>query len=500
MRHIPNTIIYLIFICLGLSVCIDASAQAKANAFESTFRTKTAEERANDPFEQTGFMKFLRKVENKLPSDTSNVQKGWKVSALPGISYSSDQGFQVGALGHVYYHGNGEHYPQPIHDIGWELSWFTRGRTRAYVSYDSKFIIPNIRFNGSATFVNDPMYAFYGYNGATQRYDLKGMGPRQYGMDRMMLRVLGDFQGKIVGDLHWAAGIAYWGFWTDKMKGSFAAKYAKPEDGGDVSMYTAYRNYGLIRPEEKNGGHALEFKAGFMYDSRDQEAAPNRGIWAELYTYGSPDICGNSMSYLKLAAHFRHYVTLPLHWRGGGIVFAYHAAYQGTIAGEVPFYIQQNVNTLILRQMLSEGLGSSNTVRGLAANRIIGDGVVWANVDLRVKLVSFKLLKQFFSLTVCPFYDMGTVVQPYRAEMQYEFLTREWFGSTKNIYFDPSIRSKSDFNKLVYTPIHVVGGGAKFAWNENFIGSIEFAKCIDNRGRGMDEGDVWVSIGVGYAF
>lgn len=480
-----------------LANTVDAYAQLQSNAFESTFngekiRAKLAKNG------NKGLAKLLNSIEKKLPSDTLTVKKGWTVSALPGISYSTDMGFQVGAMGHVYYHGDGRYYPQPIHDIGWEISWFTRGRTRAYVSYDSKYLIPNTRFNGSVTFVNDPIYTFYGFNGAAQKFYQKEMGAMQYGMNRMFVRVLGDFQGKIVGGLQWAAGIAYWGFWMDRMKGSFYKKYCPM--GDDKTMFTTYADFGLIKEKEKNGGHNLEFKAGLMYDTRDQEAAPNKGIWADLYVYGSPDIVGNGMPYMKLAAHWRHYINMPVHWRGGGIVLAYHLAYQGTIAGETPYYIQQNISTLILRQMLSEGLGSSNTMRGLASNRLLGEGVAWANVDLRVKLFSFKLLKQFFSLTLCPFYDVGAVVQPYRADMQYAFLTSRTVKGLPNPYFDPSITCRKDFDRLIYTPVHVVGAGTKFAWNENFIGSIEFAKCLNNRGRGLDEGGVWVSIGVGYAF
>lgn len=438
---------------------------------------------------QTYVPKEKKVQKAKKQKDTSSVKTGFSWSALPGVSYSTDQGFQVGAFGHFYWHGDGRYYPQPIHDIGWEVSWFTHGRTRAYVSYDSKFIIPKTRFNGSVTYVNDPMYNFFGFNGAAQKYDRK-KGAAQNGMHRDMVRVLADFQGEILPNFKWAAGLAYWGFWTKPMQGRFFNKYCTDEQGNadDRTFYTQYVNAGLIRENEKNGGHCMEFKAGLVYDSRDQEAAPNKGIWAELYTYGSPNMLGSGYNYMKLAAHFRHFVSFPWKWKGGGIVFAYHLAYQGTIAGEAPYYIQQNVNTLILRQMISEGLGSSNTVRGLAGNRIIADGVVWANVDLRIKLVSFKLWKQFFYIGLCPFYDMGMVVQPYRMLEHYDYM--------RTLEPDLSIES---YKKMVYTPVHNIGIGAKVGWNENFIGSVEVAKCLNQKERGMDDG-LWISIGVGYAF
>lgn len=429
-------------------------------------------------------------------SDTLKVKTGWSWSALPCLSFSSDLGFQVGAFGHFYYHGDGSHYPQPVHDIGWEGSWFTHGRTRAYLSYDSKFLIPKTRFNGSVTYVNDPLYAFYGFNGAAQLYN-KPRGAAEYGLNRNMVRVLADFQGEILPNFQWAAGVAYWGFWTKSIQGRFAEKYFDEIDGTavDNTLYRQYVDAGLIRQNEKDGGHNLEFKAGLVYDSRDQEAAPNKGIWAEAYVYGSPDLFKCGGSYMKLAAHMRQYITLPVHWANdGGMVFAYHLAYQGKLAGDVPFYVQQNINTLILRQMISEGLGSSNSVRGMLANRIIADGVAWLNADLRIKVVSFKLWKQFFYVGICPFYDMGMTVQPYRADEHFAFVR-----ATEN----PEL-TREEYNKMVYTPVHNIGLGVKIGWNENFIASVEVAKCLNDimpgtKGRNMGD-KLWVSIGVGYAF
>src|SRR5574344_1077604 len=70
--------------------------------------------------------------------------------------------------------------------------------------------------------------------------------------------------------------------------------------------------------------------------------------------------------YLKLAAHWRQYLPLV----SDRLVLAYHLAYQGTLAGETPFYMLPVIYTLYLRQTGSEGLGGLNTVRGLIQNRL----------------------------------------------------------------------------------------------------------------------------------
>ena len=83
---------------------------------------------------------------------------------------------------------------------------------------------------------------------------------------------------------------------------------------------------------------ALEVNAGLVYDTRDIEAAPNRGIWAEAY------LNGNVLDhrYLKACVYFRHYIDIPIHIPAGDPVFAYRLAWQQTIAGETPFYMIQN--------------------------------------------------------------------------------------------------------------------------------------------------------------
>lgn len=433
-------------------------------------------------------------------------------------------GFQYGAFGDVYYYGDGSTYPDPLHKISWEGSHYTKGRTRAYLAYDSKYLIPKMRLSVSATYVNDPLYNFFGYNGSasplymdiyankkyygedgiptvnpTQAafYSLMGVpmqstadphpGISYYQMRRDMVRILADVQGDITKHLKWAGGISYWWFGLGDFNGG---KY-----GYDpvATMYRHYIDHGLIGPTEMNGGHRLELKAGIVYDTRDIEAAPNKGMWSEIYLNGSPSVSGDGFNYLKLCAHWRHYVRIPVGFiPAGDPVFAYHLAYQGTIAGETPFYMQQNITALVLKQMISEGFGSYNTLRGTLTNRVIADGYAWGNFELRIKLVHFKLWRQFFYVAINPFFDCGIVTQPYRLDRM-AGLPEVQFASRQAGYSDPAVYLKDMSHKFLYS----AGGGLKLAWNENFIISAEFGHSFN---QGMNDSPLWMSIGVNYAF
>ena len=220
---------------------------------------------------------------------------------------------------------------------------------------------------------------------------------------------------------------------------------------------------GKIDASQAAGGLHLEMKAGLVYDTRDQEAAPSHGLWAEAYLNGSPNLFGSG-GYLKLAAHWRHYLPLA----SDRLVLAYHLAYQGTLAGETPFYMLPVIYTLYLRQTGSEGLGGLNTVRGLIQNRLVGEGYAWVNLELRWKLLNFKFLGENWYLATNPFLDAGYVLQPYRPEV---------FGVGEE-RFDVS-----------------AGLGLKLAMNENFIISVEAAQVL-----GHSEYPMGLVIALNYIF
>ena len=447
--------------------------------------------------------------------EEKEMKTGWSFGILPTATFSADNGFQAGAFGDVYYYGDGSTYPDPLHKISWEGSYFTKShRMRLYLAYDSKYLIPGMRINASVTYMNDPLYSFWGFNGPASfdsgitqsftsvNYPLWGNRDlvynsnniNYYGMSRQMLRVLANVQGRITDNLNWAAGVNFWNWTIGDMRDP--AVNDKTYDHS-LTLYKKYQEIGAIKPEEANGGMSLELNAGFVFDTRDMEAAPNKGIWAEAYLNGAP-YSGNPSTglyspYLKACVYFRHYIAIPLNFiPAGNPVFAYRLAWQQTIAGETPLYMIQNNPLLVQRNMISEGFGSSNTIRGLRENRVLAEGLAWANTELRVKLVNFKLFNQFFYVAVNPFFDAGIITKPYRADVLNKAITDATLSSIpgysgSNVIYDPS-----KINQLIYS----AGAGLKIAMNQNFIVSAEFAKCFTP---GLDAG-LWIGIGINYQF
>lgn len=271
-------------------------------------------------------------------------------------------------------------------------------------------------------------------------------------MNRDMFRLTVDFQRKLSGAWAWAAGIGYYNYQTGKVK----VKKYKNEN----SLYQLYRDNGVITNDEARGGNIIQLKTGIVYDSRDTETDPTRGIWGEAILYGSPDIIDKQgYNHLKFTMQFRQYVPL---W-GKQITFAYRAGYQSTLAGHAPFYVQSNINTLYMRQTYSEGLGGTSTLRGVLRNRVVGNSMAWVNAEIRYRFLNFRLFRQNWYFVINPLFDAGMVVTPYKkSELKNSGLA--------TLYSD--VRER---------PHCSAGAGAKVVMNNNFVLSAEWGHAFDKQ-------------------
>ena len=402
----------------------------------------------------------------------SKKRSGWNFGPLPAISYNSDVGFQYGALCDIYYYGDGSVYPEYLHKFNVEVSQYTKGSGVYHLFYDSKHLLGNIRTTMDISYLIDKMKDFYGFNGYMS-YHNEDYGASFYKMDRKLMRFIVDFQGKLTENVGWAAGLAVYGYKTGEVT---LDKY----EGAD-NLYTVYRTTGLIEEDEAEGGTRTEVKVGIVHDTRDHEPDPTRGFWSEAVLFGSLD-------YLRFALIHRGY--LPVYKEK--LTFAYRLGWQGKIAGEIPFYMLQNISTLYMRQITNEGLGGLNSIRGVLRNSVVGDGVVWGNFELRYRFADFSFLGQEWYLALNPFLDAGRVVQYHKKSLMDSF--SPWSSHSEfmpgdqinNYYINSGVKEKFHFS---------AGIGIKAVMNRNFIISAEWGKPFDKR-----DGKNGINIGLNYIF
>lgn len=421
------------------------------------------------------------------------AKTGWNFGALPAVTYSTDQGFQYGALVNLFDYGDGSIYPDYFHKIYIEASTFTKGSSILRVMYDSDYLIKGIRYAVDLSYMPDFAYDFYGFNGFASVYNKAWVDDELnpdyrsrlfYAMQRHLFRFKNDFIGNIgENNWHWNAGLSIQNF---KVKDLDVSKFNKGKDPEDPkyldpdepTLYEYYKNSGLLSPEEADGGWITGIKGGISYDSRDQRACPMSGIWAETGIEVVPEFLGAESSFGKLYLTWRQYFTL----KEDDLSLAYRLGYQQTLFGDVPFYYQGQVIVSELRGALSEGLGGSKTIRGLLRNRVIGDGFAYGNAELRWKMVRFRFINQNFYIGTNYFFDAGIVTSP--IDVDVTDLEDYLDGSAEDFYIGGKDK------------LHMAAGlGLKIAMNENFIISADIGKALKEQ-----DGDMEFYIGLNYLF
>ena len=416
---------------------------------------------------------------------------GLNFGPLPAVSYSSDLGFQYGALLDIYQYGDGSFYPDYKWKINVETSWYTKGNSVYHVFFDSKHLIPGLRVSADLTYLGNKTTNFYGYNGAAALFipELNKIvdGQGLYMMRRDDFRFEFTTQGQF-GDSHWGwvAGLAFNSYKTGH------AVNKSLNAAVDLSLYDIYLKHDIIPAAEANGGNHLDIKLGVVFDTRDHENNPTRGTNLEAFFFGSPDFLNGKRDYrndyLKLAVHFRQFFPLA-----DRLVFAGHLAFQGLIAGNAPFYSLQTIQPINRKNIITDGLGSYSTFRGTAANRLQGNSYAWANFELRWSFAKFRWINQNWAIALNPFFDMGMIVAPYRLEQMKSLLQDD----TRVATVGNKVYTVADLYTQQAEKLHMsAGAGLHIIMNQNFNIACELGKCFsqsDGTGLGM-------RIGLSYIF
>ena len=425
-------------------------------------------------------------IEDTVKTDKKQekIKKGWTFGAVPAITYSSDLGFQYGLVVNFFNYGDGTTYPKYHHNIYLEWSRYTKGSGVNQIKYDSEYLIPGIRVSGELSYLTEQALDFYGFNGYEALYNVDLMDDENdsyisrmfYRMDRSMFRFKADFQGKIIGkQLRWMAGLELSNVKADDVD---IERLNEGKDEADILpdtslLFENYKTWGLLPADQADGGTTTLLKLGAIYDTRDNEANPMKGIWTEFQLLLAPSFLGNNdLAYTRMVLTHRQYFTLV----PKRLSFAYRLSYQSKLSGTMPFYMLPFVyNTA--PDYTRDGVGGSKTVRGVVRNRIAGDGFAFGNLELRWKFYRGVILNQNVYLALSAFLDGGMVTRKYELEASIPAAAEPYFPDTQE-------------------SLHLgYGGGLHIALNENFIVAADVAKAVKK-----EDGNLGIYIGLNFLF
>jgi outer membrane protein assembly factor BamA len=423
---------------------------------------------------------------------TGEIKTGFIPGGTPVAGYDSDIGFMYGVVFNPYFYGDGSRYPKYNHSIYLELSRTTKGSGKNIIRYDSDRVIKGLRTLGEISYLTEQALDFYGFNGYEAWYDRDYEKESNgnslyksrmfYRQDRKMLRLRGELTGDIIEDkLKWFGGIEYFDIKLDtcdidKMnEGKELADQLKGVGGGLFGWY-AY-DWGILPRDQINGGKHTLIKAGLIYDTRDNEPNPMKGIWTEAQLIVVPSFLSDKdLTYTKLILTHRQYFTIIPR----DLNLVYRLSYQKKLTGEIPFYMLPFVFNSP-PNWTRDGLGGSNTMRGIMRNRVVGEDYLFGNLEARWKFVHFDLLWWRVYMALNAFLDGGLVTGKYDIDLagvtDQEALTT---------FFPPDEKESLHLS---------TGGGLHIALNQNFIIAFDVGRALNER-----DGRMGYYVGLNFLF
>ncbi|GEM_PF-501610 len=186
--------------------------------------------------------------------------------------------------------------------------------------------------------------------------------------------------------------------------------------------------------------HALlEGGIGLLWDTRDNEFTPQRGILHEISFRGSPGVDAN-LSYAGFNATLRFYQSIYKEY----LVIAFRIL-GDIMLGNVPFYLMAEHGGFFAGNTLGAGGG----LRAVPTGRYHGKIKMLGNLELRSKFLTFNIGTVPFSLGVLAFFDFG----------------RAWLDfSGRTEIFDGTNTAENLFGMKFSG-----GGGLRIQWGESLV-------------------------------
>jgi len=403
---------------------------------------------------------YVSKDKKLQDEDILNKKEGFFITGLPRFEYDPIRGF--GAGGNLLLFQNKDrfdpffYYTPYRFSLNSEFFIFENGRLKAALNLDFPYIF-NSKWRMRADFVfwEDPHAQYWGIGrNSLNALSFSDKSSGNYGAVRrfnkiksyeenLKLAVLGD-GNRLTTDTHFHNFL--------QRERLFNILGERVEFGGKLrimfgyeALFTAFEDYSGRVAEEAfdiNGNKAEAFNnqtlvnqqisdgtwdrfnlSGFsdnayftsmlagalIYDSRDLETDPTKGLFLQYSHEMSAPWIGSDFSFNKFMIQGQWMNTF-FRWRNGRnrLTFAGLAAF-GHIFGS-------NINFIEMWDLSSQAeaggilvLGGGRSLRGFREARFLAPTVGLVNLELRARLYDMNFLGQHLAFGLTPFYDFGTV-------------------------------------------------------------------------------------------
>lgn len=392
---------------------------------------------------QTDTLSFI-KTKRIGDADLARKKEGTFLTAIPDLSSDPVTGFGFGARTNTYWNGerdnplfpytpylarlkaNAAYYTSNARELvlSVDIPYYKATRWRYKLDFKAQQNPANLYFGSSENTLGALRLPSAGAGGNTystfKQYDKArktlrpGMGgeahlvtdalSNRFMESELMLNLKADYA---LGKGKWRVMAGYeiqslrYHTFEGTMADAIDAAGNKTEAPNGTSLlrrdFAEGKVYGL------DGGWVSLIQAAIIYDTRDFEPDPTKGIYAELGNEFSAPAIGSAFAFNKLFLQGRVYQKIPV---GPRTVFAARVAAGNIFGDKAPFFEFQD-------QWSPDGsinaLGGKQSLRGFRANRFLARSMWFANMEVRARFAEANFLKQHFSFAMAPFFDAGTV-------------------------------------------------------------------------------------------
>ncbi len=383
--------------------------------------------------------------------------RGLDYEVLPSFAYNPDRGLLYGAVVSMYNYGDSTRYPDYIYNINLIVNRTTHKEYTYRFFFDTKRLFSKkIRLTTDWSFRRNRFEQFYGFNGYNSDYQQNYEDPSKkafisryyYNLHKTTYTVLLDVQDELpLRHFRYDLGIGYYNI-------KIQPSVINETTANPLTLFEKYIDNKVILPGQEKGGITTYLKTGLIFDTRDNESVPTKGIWIEAIYCNAPSFLRNSQAYSQATFIYRQYFTLlpPL-------VFAYRLVYQTLLTGQMPFYM---LPYLLSTYWTDAALGGVKTIRGVHNQRLEGNGYTLANFEFRYFLLNTVVLKKNVGIALNAFTDMGIVSNPYKIN-----------PALNNAAFD----YRPDHERMHYG----VGAGIRLILDHNFILSFDGGQPLNKQ-------------------
>lgn len=387
------------------------------------------------------------------------IAPAFKIGVIPVAAYDSDLGFKYGIVANLF------DYRQKVSSGKYDQYLFfrvtnaTKGSFQIQALLESAILIKNSITLIESGYVTDSKFDFYGFNGNASIYhpgfeEISGndfLNRFFYAYNRSLIRFRFDNQ-LIIADnnLRLLTGLMFNNYDISAPPASSAGDVANESALLNQSLFGNYVDWGLIPDNQKYGGKINLLSFGLVYDSRNDLCYCTDGIWGEAVLIYSPGLISDN-SFSKFILTYRQHASM----KDEKLTFSFRFSSQQKLGGDIPFYM---LPLYYDTRMSQDGLGGAYSLRGASRNRIIADGFVMSNTEVKFKVLEFELLRQPFFISTSLFYDNAFVTQTYQID-----------------YHDVPVNAKEiHFGDPSQTLHHSFGAGAYIVFNNDNVITINY--------------------------